>query len=133
MAARHLLALGHRRLGALGPRAEGDARDFRGEERLAGFAAVLQEQDVARAVVIDQERVPLSFEQGARSLAALLEVAPDVEAVFAVSDLLAVGALMECHRRGIRVPEGSVADRLRRLRDRPAMRAGADDDPDRRP
>ena len=104
MAARHLLALGHRRLGALGPRAEGDARDFRGEERLAGFAAVLQEQDVARAVVIDQERVPLSFEQGARSLAALLEVAPDVEAVFAVSDLLAVGALMECHRRGIRVP-----------------------------
>ena len=31
-------------------------------------------------------------------------MAPDVEAVFAVSDLVAVGALMECHRRGIRVP-----------------------------
>ena len=41
---------------------------------------------------------------GRRPLAVLLERAPDVEAVFAVSDLPAVGALMECHRRGIRVP-----------------------------
>ena len=105
MAARHLLALGHRRLGAIGPRAEGEGRDFRGEERLAGFAAALQEQGAEPAVVIDREPVPLSFEQGARSLAALLEAAPDLEAVFAVSDLIAVGALMECHRRGIRVPK----------------------------
>ena len=103
-AARHLLALGHRRLAALGPRADGDARDFRGEERLAGFAAVLEEQGAVPPAMIRQEPVPLSFEQGARSLAALLEVAPEVEAVFAVSDLVAVGALMEGHRRGIRVP-----------------------------
>lgn len=103
-AARHLLDLGHRRLGALGPRPEGEARDFRGEERLAGFAAVLRERGLDDTLVVREERVPLSFEQGARSLAALLERAPDVEAVFAVSDLVAVGALMECHRRSIRVP-----------------------------
>ena len=37
-------------------------------------------------------------------MAALLDVAPEVEGVFAVSDLAAVGALMERHRRGIDVP-----------------------------
>jgi LacI family gluconate utilization system Gnt-I transcriptional repressor len=104
-AARHLLELGHRRLGALGPRPEGEARDFRGEERLAGFAAMLREHGLEDELVVRQERVPLSFEQGARSLAALLERAPDVEAVFTASDLVAVGALMECHRRGVRVPQ----------------------------
>ncbi len=35
----------------------------------------------------------------------LLDDAPDVDAVFAVSDLAAVGALMECRRRRIAVPE----------------------------
>jgi LacI family gluconate utilization system Gnt-I transcriptional repressor len=103
-AARHLLELGHRRLGALGPRPDGEARDFRGEERLAGFATVLREHGLDDNLLVREERVPLSFEQGARSLAALLERAPDVEAVFAVSDLAAVGALMECHRREIHVP-----------------------------
>jgi len=33
-----------------------------------------------------------------------LKVAPDVDAVFAVSDLSAVGVVMECQRRGINVP-----------------------------
>ena len=30
---------------------------------------------------------------------------PDVEAVFASNDDMALGALFECHRRGLRVPE----------------------------
>ena len=37
-------------------------------------------------------------------MAHLLAQAPEVEAVFVVSDLGAVGALMECLRRGIAVP-----------------------------
>ncbi len=38
----------------------------------------------------------------------LLERAPDLDAVFAASDLMAVGALAELRRRGRRVP-GDVA------------------------
>lgn len=48
--------------------------------------------------------IPVSFEQGARAMGSLLDDAPDVDAVFAVSDLSAVGALMECRRRGIDIP-----------------------------
>ena len=48
---------------------------------------------------------PISYDHGAQSLAVLLDRDPDVEAIFAVSDLSAVGAVMECQRRGIAVPD----------------------------
>ncbi len=104
-AARHLLALGHRRVAALGPRATEEHRDTRGEARLEGFASTLREASIPTDLVLATAAIPVSFEQGARAMASLLERAPDVEAVFAISDLLAVGALMECHRRAVRVPE----------------------------
>ncbi|WP_029003121.1 LacI family DNA-binding transcriptional regulator [Azorhizobium doebereinerae] len=103
-AAHHLLALGHRRIGALGPGRDGEARDYRGEDRMKGFAAALREAGVADDLVLHHGEVPVSFEQGRQALVALLARAPDVEAVFAVSDITAWGALMECHRRAIRVP-----------------------------
>jgi LacI family transcriptional regulator, gluconate utilization system Gnt-I transcriptional repressor len=105
VAARTLIGLGHRRIGALGPAAEGAARDFRGEDRLAGFIATLREAGLADDLILRHPSVPLSFTEGANLMGALLDRAPDVEAVFAVSDLLAVGAIMECHRRCVRVPE----------------------------
>ena len=104
-AARHLIALGHRRIGAIGSGIHGEARDFRGEARLAGFSAVLREAGIGDELIVQHGEAPVSFDHGARTLGMLLERAPDVEAVFAVSDMAAVGALMECHRRGIRVPE----------------------------
>ncbi|WEX74964.1 LacI family DNA-binding transcriptional regulator [Sinorhizobium numidicum] len=105
LAARHLISLGHRRIAALGSRIDGDAMDLRGEARLQGFAAVLREAGIADDLVIREGSAPVSYDHGARTLATLLQRAPDVEAVFAVSDISAVGALMECHRRGIKVPE----------------------------
>ncbi|MDJ1160117.1 LacI family DNA-binding transcriptional regulator [Chelatococcus sp. SYSU_G07232] len=104
-AARYLLSLGHRHIAAVGPSTTGEARDFRGEDRLAGFAAVLREAGIGGGLVVQHGDVPASFDHGARALGVLLDRAPDVEAVFAVSDLSAVGVLMECHRRGIRVPQ----------------------------
>lgn len=104
-AARQLIALGHRRIGAMGPSAVGEARDFRGEERLAGFAAGLRDAGLSEGLIIRQEGVPLSFAEGADAMGMLFDRAPDIEAVFAVSDLLGVGAIMECHRRSVRVPD----------------------------
>ena len=103
-AAAFLLGLGHRRLAALGPSREGERHDTRGEARLAGFAETVGAARLPTDLVRADGRIPLSFQQGAVAMAALLDQAPDVEAVFAVSDLSAVGALMECRRRGIEVP-----------------------------
>ena len=104
-AAQYLVGLGHRRIGAIGPGSDGEARDFRGEERLAGFAAGLREAGLPDDLIIQNSRIPLSYTEGAQSMSSLLEQAPDVEAVFAISDLQAVGAMAECQRRSIRVPE----------------------------
>lgn len=103
-AARHLIDLGHRRIGALGPGQAGAARDFRGEDRMTGFAAALREAGLADDLVIHHGEVPVGFDHGRQALGEVLARAPDVEAVFAVSDISAWGALMECQRRGIRVP-----------------------------
>nr|WP_321986383.1 LacI family DNA-binding transcriptional regulator [uncultured Lichenicoccus sp.] len=104
-AALHLLGLGHRRLGAIGPGRVGDRIDTRGEARLRGFVAGVREAGLPTAVALAEGGLPNSYSQGAEAMAALLSQAPEVEAVFAVSDLSAVGALMECKRRGIAVPE----------------------------
>lgn len=56
-------------------------------------------------LIVREGTAPVSHDHGARTISTLLERAPDVEAVFAVSDISAFGALMECHRRGIKVPD----------------------------
>lgn len=104
-AARYLVSLGHRRLGAIAPLARPGANDHRGEMRLAGFRSYLVEVGLPTDLVIKHGEVPFSFEQGGRAMRHLLDSAPDLDAVFLISDLGCVGALMECQRRGIRVPD----------------------------
>lgn len=103
-AARHLMALGHRRIGAIGPGSDADLCDHRAEARLRGFASMLREAGLSDALVLRHGLPPASFEHGTHAIGALLAQAPDVEAVFAVSDLCAFGALMELKRRAIDVP-----------------------------
>jgi LacI family gluconate utilization system Gnt-I transcriptional repressor len=50
----------------------------------------------------------LNYPGGARAMSALLERAPDIDAVFCSSEILALGALFECQRRGLAVP-GRIA------------------------
>ena len=101
-----LVDCGYRRIAFLGPpEAKDGFRDFRGDERLAGYLSVLNEEGLDTSLVIRHGSGPVSFTHGVDSLSRLLECHDDVEAVFAVSDLSAVGALMECQRRGISVPD----------------------------
>ncbi len=104
-AADTLLGLGHRRLGAIGPGRAGDRIDTRGEARLHGFVAAVREAGLPTVVALAEGGLPNSYSHGASAMAVLLSQAPEVEAVFAISDLSAVGALMECQRRGIPVPD----------------------------
>lgn len=105
LAARHLISLGHRRIAAMGHRNDCEAFDMRGEARLAGFTSALQEAGLSDELVIRNCTAPASYAHGAETISVLLDKAPDVEAIFAVADISAVGALMECHRRGIKVPD----------------------------
>lgn len=103
-AALYLAGLGHRRLAAVGSRVDAALCDHRGEARLRGFAAALAQAGLPRDLVLRHGEAPVSFGHGAAAMGRVLDLAPDVEAVFAVSDVSAFGALMECRRRGIDVP-----------------------------
>ena len=104
-AARHLVELGHRTIAALGPGDGGRVVDHRAMRRLDGFAAALREAGLSDALVRRAGPTPFSFSEGAAALAALLAQGPRPTAVFLASDLSAVGAITECQRQGIAVPE----------------------------
>lgn len=104
-AARYLINRRFQRIGALAAAKNGDVIDHRGEERMRGFEDELAVAGLPTDLVLRHGQAPVSFAHGAAAMAELLRRAPDVEAVFAVSDLSAVGVIMECQRRGLRVPE----------------------------
>lgn len=104
-AAEHLIANGHHRIGALGSTFGEDLADHRGEARLRGFAAGLKEHGISTDYIQRTGRPPVSFDHGAEALANLLDKHPDIDAIFAVSDISAFGAVMECRRRGIAIPD----------------------------
>jgi LacI family gluconate utilization system Gnt-I transcriptional repressor len=99
---RHLVETGRRKIAFIG----GDAsRDTRGHDRRKGFLAEMQRQGLDPTRQVEAGQPPISMREGARALQKLLEQWPDTEAVMCVSDLAAFGALTECQRRGITVPQ----------------------------
>lgn len=65
----------------------------------------MEERGLDPSRLITVGRPPVSMRQGAAAMAILLDTLPDTEAVIAVADPAAFGALTECDRRGIRVPD----------------------------
>lgn len=97
----HFVAQGLTRIAFIG----GDAdRDTRGTDRRAGFIAAMRAHGLDATRLIDAGAPPISMREGAAAMARLLDTLPDTEAVIAVSDLSAFGALTECQRRGVEVP-----------------------------
>src|SRR6202011_815772 len=99
-----LLGAGYLNIGAVGPARAADTIDFRGEDRLLGFEEVLRAAGRRIDLVLRHGEPPFSYERGAAGLRQLLEREPALDAVFAISDLAAVGVMMECRRRGIDIP-----------------------------
>lgn len=99
LVAEHLLELGRRRMIFLG-----DVGLPEVAQRYRGFTAVLRAHGVALPV---QQRagVPFLAESGRQAVLALIDAQPDVDAVFASSDLLAMAAIGALRERGRRVPE----------------------------
>ena len=98
---RHLLELGHRRIGLLSAPVEGNDRArARGE----GVRAALAERGLALAPeCVQYAAISLSAAQEAMER---LLAAPDrPTAVVATNDVFAVGAMLACRQAGVRVPQ----------------------------
>jgi len=98
-ATRHLLELGHRRIGAV----TGPAGWCATEERLAGYRAQLAGAGLSRDPALEQET---DFEvTGGRAAAERLLSLPDrPTAILAFNDNIAVGALQAARARGLVLP-----------------------------
>ncbi|MFI6394464.1 LacI family DNA-binding transcriptional regulator [Nonomuraea sp. NPDC050540] len=96
-AIKHLLGIGRTRIATIaGPQDMGV-----GVDRLAGYRDALPASNAPDLVAYGD----FSEESGAAAMRALLAGHPDLDAVFAASDLMAVGALRELKAAGRRVPE----------------------------
>ena len=99
--ATHLLDLGHRRIGAIA----GVTRDNdRAHSRLDGLRRTLAE----RGLSLTQEALmkrPYRIVEGQLALRVLMASEQPPTAVYCGNDLLAFGALIECARQGIQVPQ----------------------------
>jgi len=98
LAAEHLLATGCRRLAVVaGPTDLSSSAD-----RLAGFRAAVRAAGVRSPTV---EHGGLTVETGRRAAGEILHRQPEVDAVFAASDPMALGTLRVLRRLGRRVPD----------------------------
>jgi len=93
----HLVATGRSRIAYLG----GPSQITQVADRLEGLRLAVA--GVCDPIVVTADK--LALDAGAEAATRLLDDAPDVDAVFAANDLIALGALRILIREGIRVPE----------------------------
>jgi len=98
--AEFLHARGRKHLALIG----GD--DSRAARRAAGFQQACTRLGIAAgSVPVERVPAPTTLASGRSGLARLLAAHPAVDAIFASSDLLALGVMMEAQARGLAVPE----------------------------
>ena len=100
LATAHLLESGYRRIGII----TGPAGWWEAHERELGWRETVQAAGIADPdmLKVEGDWTPRSGERG---LHALLDRAPDLDAVFVSNDQMALGALRAARRLGIRVPQ----------------------------
>ncbi len=96
--ANFLMAKGRRRVALV------TAGDERATRRAAAFQNTVEQRGVG-TVFVDNVGASRSLKSGREALARILLQAPDVDAVFCSSDLLAMGVLTEAIARRIQVPQ----------------------------
>ena len=96
----HFKDLGRRRIAYIG----GPANSFSNQRRLEGYQAGLQAAEIPFDPQLLENAQPTT-EGGRIAAAALLKRQPDVDAIFAFNDLVAVGAMQVCLELGKKVPQ----------------------------
>lgn len=98
-ATRHLIDLGHRRIGFV----SGPGRALPSRLKRAGWAAALEEAEIEADPAL-VAHAPFGAEGGVEAMAELLDTSRPT-AVMCSSDVMALGAMGEAHRRGLSTPE----------------------------
>lgn len=101
-AVEHLLKLGHRNIGILGGYME---KSHAAHTRYKGCEKAFAEQGMKLEPGRQYRSAFFSMEEGYHAMEQLFEQMPDLTAVFAMADVLAVGAIRAVRDRGLRVPE----------------------------
>lgn len=96
-AVQHLVDRGRRRIATIA----GPPDMTAGLDRLAGYREVVSKADRRSLVAMGD----FTRESGAAAMRQLLEDDPDLDAVFAASDLMAIGAMHTLRKAGRRVPD----------------------------
>jgi LacI family gluconate utilization system Gnt-I transcriptional repressor len=97
---RYLIDKGHKRIGFIG--AQLDERTLR---RAEGYRKAMQEAGLADPKLEVMVEDPSTIALGAELVGRMLAKAPDCSAIFCCNDDLAHGAIYQCQRRGIAVPQ----------------------------
>lgn len=101
MAAQYLLARGRKRLAFLGARMQ---EDRRANTRAEGFVQAATEGGAERTEIISSP-ARAGVEIGGSLLAQALDQFPGLDGIACSNDLVALGVIFECQRRGISIPE----------------------------
>jgi len=102
-AVEHLIACGHRRIGMIRSHTEGSLQ----LDRIAGYREALEAAGIPfdPELVRGEKHAGFSEEAGYEAMLDLLKIEPRVTAVFASSDVQAIGAWKALREAGLRVPE----------------------------
>jgi DNA-binding LacI/PurR family transcriptional regulator len=100
-ATEYLLEKGKRRIAFVG----GPAGEYETQQRYEGYAAALQESGLGVNPALVMYGDHWSSESGSAQTRQILTAAPDLDAIFANSDLMAVGAINQLHEQGRCVPQ----------------------------
>lgn len=96
----HLIANGYRRIGVI----TGPIGTTTGRERLEGYRKALRESGMVNDPAL--ERIDnFKGEGGRKGAHALLDLVPQVDALFTANNLMTMGALEAIHERHLRIPE----------------------------
>jgi LacI family gluconate utilization system Gnt-I transcriptional repressor len=98
--ARYLIDKGHKRIGFMG--AQLDERTLK---RCEGYRKAMEEAGLADGNLEVMVPDPSTIALGAELLGRMLSRIPDLDAIFCCNDDLAHGAIYQCQRRGISVPD----------------------------
>ena len=101
LAVEHVVALGHRRVAHLG----GPQALSTGHQRYLGFVAAMEAAGIEVEARTSRFAKAFTEAAGARACRELLDEAPDVTAIVAANDLLALGCYDVLAERGLRCPD----------------------------
>lgn len=100
-AVKHLIKMGHKKIALM----NSDEKYLYARQRKLGYQKAMREYGIELDDMLIYHTQMLSFEQGQQTMKKILKMNDRPTAVFAVSDLLAIGALKEINSSGLHVPD----------------------------